>query len=103
MSGKHLTRVHGLLSCHLLKQNLLILECRARCLILSQFRLKKRKSTIYVVLYGSIVGLGSVIPRYVSGLVHSMLQELGFGEEMFNPVATFLLLCVILTGAWLGY
>lgn len=62
-----------------------------------------RKSTIYVVLYGSIVGLGSVILRYVSGLVHSMLQELGFGEEMFNPVAAFLLLCVILTGAWLGY
>jgi len=62
-----------------------------------------RKSTLYVLLYGSIVGLGSVILSYLSGLVHSMLQELGFGEEMFNPVAVFLLVCVILTGAWLGY
>lgn len=62
-----------------------------------------RKSTLYVLLYGSIVGLGSVILSYLSGLVHSMLQELGFGDEMFNPVAVFLLVCVVLTGAWLGY
>jgi len=62
-----------------------------------------RKSTLYVVLYGSFVGLGSVILSYLSGLIHSILQELGFGEEMFNPVAVFLLVCIVLTGAWLGY
>ncbi|KAH9303777.1 hypothetical protein KI387_008181, partial [Taxus chinensis] len=62
-----------------------------------------RKSTLYIVLYGSLVGLGSVIIRYLSGLVHSILQELGFGEEMFNPVAVFLLLCIVFTGAALGF
>ncbi|KAH9318219.1 hypothetical protein KI387_019988, partial [Taxus chinensis] len=49
------------------------------------------------------VGLGSVILHYLSGLAHSILQELGFGEELFNPVAGFLLLCIVLTGAGLGY
>ncbi|GLJ29191.1 hypothetical protein SUGI_0575730 [Cryptomeria japonica] len=62
-----------------------------------------RKSTAYIVLYGSIVGFGSVILHYLSGLVHSILEELGFGEEMFNPVALFLLLCIVFTGAGLGF
>eukprot|EP01018_Ginkgo_biloba_P007023 Gb_02768 [translate_table: standard] len=62
-----------------------------------------RKSTLYIVLYGSVIGLGSVILRYVSGLVHSIFHELGFGEEMFNPIAVLLLVCIALAGAWLGY
>ncbi|GLJ49047.1 hypothetical protein SUGI_1034640 [Cryptomeria japonica] len=62
-----------------------------------------RKSSLYLLLYGSVVGLGSVILRYISGLVHSVLQEFGFGEELFNPVAGLLLLCIVLAGAGLGH
>eukprot|EP01018_Ginkgo_biloba_P009723 Gb_34412 [translate_table: standard] len=62
-----------------------------------------RKSAMYFAFYGSIVGLGSFIVHYLSGLVSSILQKLGLGEEMYNPVAVFLLVGIVLAGAWLGY
>jgi hypothetical protein len=45
-----------------------------------------RKSTMYLVLYGSMVGLGTVVLNYIGGFLATALQELGFGENMFNPV-----------------
>jgi hypothetical protein len=47
-----------------------------------------RKSTMYIVLYGSMVGLGTVVLNYFSGLLSTVLMELGFGEDMFSPVCS---------------
>jgi hypothetical protein len=47
-----------------------------------------RKSTMYIVLYGSMVGLGTVLLNYFSGLLSTVLMELGFGEDMFSPVCS---------------
>ncbi|CAK9227519.1 unnamed protein product [Sphagnum troendelagicum] len=62
-----------------------------------------RKSTMYLVLYGSMVGLGTVVLNYIGGFLATALQELGFGENMFNPVAIFVAVAIGLLGAWLGF
>ncbi|KAH9570745.1 hypothetical protein CY35_02G057600 [Sphagnum magellanicum] len=62
-----------------------------------------RKSTMYIVLYGSMVGLGTVLLNYFSGLLSTVLMELGFGEDMFSPVAIFVSVAIGLIGAWLGF
>lgn len=62
-----------------------------------------RKSAIYFAFYGSVVGLGSLFLQYLSGLVNSLLQKLGLGEEMYNPVAVFVTVAIVLTGAWFGF
>lgn len=62
-----------------------------------------RKSAIYLAFYGSVVGLGSLFVQYLSGLVNSILQKLGLGEEMYNPVAVFVTVGIVLTGAWFGF
>ncbi|CAM6042847.1 unnamed protein product [Sphagnum compactum] len=62
-----------------------------------------RKSTMYIVLYGSMVGLGTVVLNYFSGLLSTVLMELGFGEDMFSPVAIFVSVAIGLIGAWLGF
>ncbi|KAI5082349.1 hypothetical protein GOP47_0002092 [Adiantum capillus-veneris] len=62
-----------------------------------------RKSSLYIVLYGSVVGLGTVILHYFSGLVASISKELGISSEAYNPVAIFIVLGIALMGAWLGY
>ncbi|KAI5081181.1 hypothetical protein GOP47_0004364 [Adiantum capillus-veneris] len=62
-----------------------------------------RKSTLYIVLYGSVVGLGTVILHYFSGLVASISKELGISSQAYNPVAIFVVLGIGLMGSWLGY
>ncbi|CAN6450072.1 unnamed protein product [Victoria cruziana] len=62
-----------------------------------------RKKTLMIFLYGSIVGLGTVILRYLSGLLHSVLSDIGVSEDIYNPVALLLLVCLVLAGAWLGF
>ncbi|KAF3778808.1 hypothetical protein EJ110_NYTH31548 [Nymphaea thermarum] len=62
-----------------------------------------RKRSLMIFLYGSIVGLGTVILRYLSGLLHSVLSDIGLNEDIYNPVALFLLVCLVLAGAWLGF
>lgn len=37
--------------------------------------------------------MGTVIMHYFSGLVSSLLKELGLSDDMFNPVSSALLLC----------
>ncbi|XP_059594625.1 uncharacterized protein LOC104878704 isoform X2 [Vitis vinifera] len=49
------------------------------------------------------VGLGSFFLRYLPGLLHSILVEIGISEDMYNPLATFLLIFVVVAGAWLGF
>ncbi|MCO5569569.1 hypothetical protein L7F22_023284 [Adiantum nelumboides] len=62
-----------------------------------------RKSTLYIVLYGSAVGLGTMILHYFSGLAASISNELGISSGTYNPVAIFLVLGIGLMGSWLGY
>lgn len=62
-----------------------------------------RKSTLYIFLYGSVVGLGTVVLHYFSGLVASISKELGISSGTYNPVGIFLVLGIGLMGSWLGY
>ncbi|KAF3439071.1 hypothetical protein FNV43_RR17346 [Rhamnella rubrinervis] len=62
-----------------------------------------RKSSLAIFMYSSIVGLGTFLLRYIPGLLRAVLTEMGINEDMYNPLATFLLAFVILAGAWLGF
>lgn len=62
-----------------------------------------RKSSLAIFLYSSAIGLGTFLLRYIPGLVRSILTELGIDEDMYNPLAIFLLTFVAIAGAWLGF
>ncbi|KAJ8544851.1 hypothetical protein K7X08_017434 [Anisodus acutangulus] len=62
-----------------------------------------RKSSLAIFLYSSIIGVGSFILRYVPQLLRSILDEIGIGEDMYTPLAIFLLLFLAIAGAWLGF
>ncbi|XP_030538984.1 uncharacterized protein LOC115747081 isoform X2 [Rhodamnia argentea] len=62
-----------------------------------------RKNSLMIFIYSSLIGLGSFLLRYLPGLFHSILSELGISEDMYNPLAIFLLVFLVLTGAWLGF
>lgn len=62
-----------------------------------------RKSSLAIFLYASAVGLGSFLLRYIPGLLHQILLEMGISEDMYNPLAAFLLAFIFLIGAWLGF
>ncbi|KAL3692759.1 hypothetical protein R1sor_006410 [Riccia sorocarpa] len=62
-----------------------------------------RKSSLYIILYGSLVGMGTVIASYFGSLVTSVLTELGLSEDMYDPMALFLGVGIALFGAYLGY
>ncbi|XP_022149433.1 uncharacterized protein LOC111017862 [Momordica charantia] len=62
-----------------------------------------RKSSLAIFLYASAVGLGSFFLRYIPGLLHQILLEMGISEDMYNPLAAFLLAFIFLIGAWLGF
>ncbi|KAJ9538136.1 hypothetical protein OSB04_030869 [Centaurea solstitialis] len=62
-----------------------------------------RKSSLALVLYGSIVGVVSFLSSYIPALLRSLLLELGIQEDLYDPVAVFLLAFVVLIGAWLGF
>ncbi|CAI8589000.1 unnamed protein product [Vicia faba] len=62
-----------------------------------------RKSSFAIFLYSSAIGLGTFLLRYIPGLVCSILSELGIDEDMYNPLAIFLLTFVAIAGAWLGF
>uniref|UniRef100_A0A9I9DTM3 Nuclear envelope integral membrane protein 1 n=1 Tax=Cucumis melo TaxID=3656 RepID=A0A9I9DTM3_CUCME len=62
-----------------------------------------RKSSLVIFLYASAVGLGSFFIRYIPGLLYQILMEMGISEDMYNPLAAFLLAFIFLIGAWLGF
>ncbi|XP_020230410.1 uncharacterized protein LOC109811161 isoform X2 [Cajanus cajan] len=62
-----------------------------------------RKSSLAIFLYSTVVGFGAFLFRYIPGLVRSVLTELGVDEDMYNPLAIFLLTFVGIAGAWLGF
>lgn len=62
-----------------------------------------RKNVFYLTVYGSVLGAGSYLVHHFAMLVNSILLSFGLKEEMHNPVAIFLLLGIVLSGAALGY
>ncbi|XP_022742654.1 uncharacterized protein LOC111293879 isoform X2 [Durio zibethinus] len=62
-----------------------------------------RKNIFYLTIYGSVLGAGSFLLHQFSMLVNSILVNFGLSEEMHNPVAIFLLVGILLSGAALGY
>ncbi|CAH1426203.1 unnamed protein product [Lactuca virosa] len=62
-----------------------------------------RKSSLALVLYGSIVGVGSFLFSYLPTLFNSLLMEMGISEDVYSPIAVFLLAFIVLLGAWLGF
>ncbi|XP_058080352.1 uncharacterized protein LOC131228601 isoform X3 [Magnolia sinica] len=62
-----------------------------------------RKSSLAICMYSSIVGVGSFLLSYLSGLLRSVLVQIGISEDMYSPVAIFLLVSLVLAGAWLGF
>ncbi|KAK3224512.1 hypothetical protein Dsin_011537 [Dipteronia sinensis] len=62
-----------------------------------------RKSSLAIFMYSSLVGLGTFLLRYVPGLLRSILAEIGINEDMYNPLANFMLAFVVMAGAWLGF
>ncbi|WOL15832.1 nuclear envelope integral membrane protein 1 isoform X2 [Canna indica] len=62
-----------------------------------------RKSSLAIVLYSSLVGVGTFLLSYVSSLLRTMLVEIGISEDMQNPLGILLLVCLVIAGAWFGY
>lgn len=62
-----------------------------------------RKSSFAIFVYSSLVGLGSLLLGYVPRLFRSILTELGISEDLYDPLALFLVVFLALTGAWLGF
>ncbi|WOH10199.1 hypothetical protein DCAR_0729664 [Daucus carota subsp. sativus] len=62
-----------------------------------------RKNSLAMFIYASMLGFGAIIFRDVPRLLlHSLFGEAGIGEE-YNPLIIFILLFLILFGAWLGF
>ncbi|KAK1292947.1 hypothetical protein QJS10_CPB17g02233 [Acorus calamus] len=47
--------------------------------------------------------MASFLLSYLSGFLRSLLVEMGIGEDLFYPLAIFLLLFLVLAGAWFGF
>lgn len=62
-----------------------------------------RKSSLAIVLYSSLLGFGSFLLGYFPRLLRLILREMGISEDMYNPLAIFLLAFLFLAGAWLGF
>ncbi|KAF3970358.1 hypothetical protein CMV_005939 [Castanea mollissima] len=62
-----------------------------------------RRNSLAIFMYSSVVGLGSFLLRYLPGLLRTILTEIGISEDMYNPLAIFLLAFLVLTGAWMGF
>ncbi|KAJ6907001.1 hypothetical protein NC651_017621 [Populus alba x Populus x berolinensis] len=62
-----------------------------------------RKSSLAIFIYSSLVGLGTFLLRYLPGLLHSILMEMGISEDMYYPLAIFLLAFIAFSGAWMGF
>ncbi|CAL5326132.1 unnamed protein product [Camellia sinensis] len=47
--------------------------------------------------------VGFFLLRYLPRLLRSVLTGMGISEDMYNPLAIFLLVFLVLAGAWLGF
>ncbi|CAI5467854.1 unnamed protein product [Closterium sp. Yama58-4] len=62
-----------------------------------------RKSSLQILLYGSLMGFIGVIITYVTGAVKTVMEPLGLGDDVISPVVVFVLVLVVLIGAALGF
>ncbi|TVU46420.1 hypothetical protein EJB05_05955 [Eragrostis curvula] len=62
-----------------------------------------RKSSLAIFTYSTVIGMTTYFLHYLSGLLRSLLVEIGIAEDMHNPLGIFVLVLVILAGAWFGY
>uniref|UniRef100_A0A2P2K0K4 Uncharacterized protein LOC8283377 n=1 Tax=Rhizophora mucronata TaxID=61149 RepID=A0A2P2K0K4_RHIMU len=62
-----------------------------------------RKNSLAIFIYSSLVGLGSFLLRYLPALFQTVLLEIGISEDMYYPLAIFLVAFVVLAGAWMGF
>ncbi|KAJ8498451.1 hypothetical protein OPV22_009003 [Ensete ventricosum] len=62
-----------------------------------------RKSSLAIFVYSSILGVGTFLLSYLSGLLQTILVEIGISEDMHYPLVILLLVCLVLAGAWFGY
>ncbi|KAL9671834.1 hypothetical protein QQ045_009407 [Rhodiola kirilowii] len=62
-----------------------------------------RKSAFYLIIYGSLIGVGSFLLHHFSMMINSVLVNFGLNEEMHNPVSIFALVFIVIAGAGLGY
>lgn len=46
-----------------------------------------RKSSLAIFVYSSLVGMTTYFLHYLSGLLRSVLVEIGIAEDMHNPVS----------------
>ncbi|KAL1537072.1 hypothetical protein AAHA92_29628 [Salvia divinorum] len=62
-----------------------------------------RKGSFAIFLYSSFVGVGTFLLRYVPRLLRSLLVEIGLSEDMYDPLLFFLIIFLLIAGAWLGF
>ncbi|KAJ3697913.1 hypothetical protein LUZ61_001618 [Rhynchospora tenuis] len=62
-----------------------------------------RKSSLAIFMYSSVVGLATFLLHYLSEFLRAVLVEIGIGEDLHIPIGTFLLVVLLLVGAWFGY
>ncbi|KAF9621163.1 hypothetical protein IFM89_016657 [Coptis chinensis] len=62
-----------------------------------------RKNSLAIVIYSSFVGVGSFLLRYLPHLLHLLLVEIGISDDMYTPMVSLVLVCILLAGAWLGF
>ncbi|CAL1380883.1 unnamed protein product [Linum trigynum] len=62
-----------------------------------------RRNSLAIVIYSSLVGLGSFLLQYLPGLLHTLLLEMGISEDMYFPLAIFMVAFIVLAGAWMGF
>ncbi|KAJ3673156.1 hypothetical protein LUZ60_006530 [Juncus effusus] len=61
------------------------------------------RGSLAIIMYSSLVGVVTFLLTYLSGFVRSILVEIGISEDMHNPLGIFLLVCILLAGAWFGF
>ncbi|XP_047261104.1 uncharacterized protein LOC107877117 isoform X4 [Capsicum annuum] len=59
-----------------------------------------RKNIFYLTIYGSVLGAGSFLVHQFSMLIHSIVSNLGLGEEFHNPSTVDSLLAIFVLNFW---
>ncbi|CAN0864880.1 hypothetical protein LINGRAHAP2_LOCUS9068 [Linum grandiflorum] len=62
-----------------------------------------RRTSLALVIYGPLIGFGSYLLQFVPNLLQSLLLEMGISEDMYFPLAVFLVAFIVLAGAWMGF
>lgn len=61
-----------------------------------------RKSSLAIFAYSTVIGMTTYFLHYLSGLLCSVLVEMGIAEDMHNPLGIFLLVLLMEPGLVTG-